>query len=147
MSRIRTVAVGAALALLSGVVRAQSAPAPLAQDSVGPQKTLSAIDAITSARTLLTNLVTAQEKYWYDHGRYSADLKALGVSSGKEGQPRAQLLAAGGSGWTALAEHPSLKGKTCVVFVGNGPELAPISRTSDPKLKAASEGTPACDQP
>jgi hypothetical protein len=146
MSRIRTVAVGAALALLAGVARAQSAPGALAQDSVGPQKTLSAADAITSARALLTNLVTAQEKYWYDHGRYSADLKALGVST-KEGQPKAQLLAAGGSGWTALAEHPSLKGKTCVVFVGNGPELAPISRTPDPKLKAASEGTPACDEP
>jgi hypothetical protein len=147
MSRIRTLAFGTGLALLAGVARAQSAPAPLAQESVGPQKTLSAVEAITSARTLLTTLVTAQEKYWYDHGRYSADLKALGVPSGKDGQPTAQLLAAGASGWTALAEHPSLKGKTCVVFVGNGPELPAVSRTADPKLKVAAEGTPACDQP
>ncbi|HVT40086.1 MAG TPA: hypothetical protein VHE78_13655 [Gemmatimonadaceae bacterium] len=148
MSRIRTVAAGTALALLTSVARAQPAPpASVAQASLGPQKTPSAADAITSARTLLASLVPAQEKYWYNHGRYSADLAALGVSTGKSGQPKARLLAAGGSGWTALAEHPSLRGKTCVVFVGNGPELAAASRTMDPKLKVASEGTPACDQP
>jgi hypothetical protein len=139
VSRLGTLA--AAFALVTGLARAQSTAAPTASDSI---PAASPPETIAAMKLLLRNLVTAQEKYWYDHGKYAADIAALGAASASPGQAQAEVIAAGSSGWSAVARHPSLKGRTCIVYVGNGQSLAPAA---DQKLKAASEGTPACDAP
>ena len=144
MSRIRMLA-GLASLTLPMAAYAQSARNQSVSD-IAPAT--SSLGAIAAVKSLLRDLVTAQEKYWYEHGRYSADVSALGLQAASRDEPAAHVLAAGGSGWTALAAHPGLKGKACMVYVGNGAELATgLPPVTAAKHKGAVEGVPRCDEP
>jgi hypothetical protein len=145
MRRSRSITAAVAVALSAHAAMAQGSPAPSAADSLAP---VSSVDAVTSMKSLLRNLVVLQERYWYNHGTYAKDIAALGLGAAKQGEPAAQLLVAGRYGWAALAQHPSLGGNSCVVYVGNADqELGGEGpTTSAQKLRASVEGAPACDE-
>ena len=78
----------------------------------------------------LRNLVTAEESFFGDSGRYAASLpdERYRTSSGVL-EPNITLTP---DGWTASVDHPGSQ-RTCVIFVG-----------STPKAPAVREGEPAC---
>ena len=145
MLRRLTLALGVVLALTARGAAAQS-PSSSGPDAVAPAGSL---EAVASMKSLLHNVVMLQEKYWYEHGKYASDVTALRLSPGRPGDPVAQVLIAGTYGWAARAQHPSLSGKSCVVYVGNADhELGDDGpATSAQKVRATAEGTPACDEP
>jgi|ERR1035437_948446 hypothetical protein len=104
--------------------------------------------AIEDMRTALRNLITAEERYWNDHGTYATDGSALGIYPTSKGQPSVQVIFAGSRGWTGMATDQSLKGKSCVVYVGNEQELpGGLPKTMAAGIVATGEGVPTCDQP
>ena len=145
MSRRFTLGLGVVLALNARGAAAQS-PSSTAPDAVAPA---SSLEAVASMKSLLHNLVMLQEKYWYEHGKYAADVTALKLSPARQGDPVAQVLIAGSYGWAARAQHPSLAGKSCVVYVGNADQEMGDDgpATSAQRVRATAEGTPACDEP
>lgn len=109
----------------------------------------SAMQAIAEMKSALRNMVTAQEKYWADHGSYTTDLSALGLYPAPAGtRPAAlpQVIFAGGRGWSGIAVNRRLN-RSCVIFVGNADELPLIPRTTRSRVIAANEGEPACERP
>jgi Tfp pilus assembly protein PilE len=123
------------------IASAARAQAPAASDA--EKRT-----AIADTKTALRNLVTAQEKYWADHGSYTTDGKSLGVYPNDRAKPFVQVIMAGSRGWTAVATHPMLKGKTCVLYVGNAQEIGwGLPETRADSTKASQEGAPVCDAP
>ena len=129
---------GLAFVAIASTVRAQ---APVMSDSTKRA-------AITETKSALRNLITAQEKYWADHGSYTTDGKGLGIYPNDRAKPLVQVILAGGRGWTAMATHPLLKGKSCVVYVGIVREIGwGLPETSADHVKAAQEGMPVCDVP
>jgi len=96
---------------------------------------------LASMRSDLRNLVTAEEAYFADHEKYTANLKNLdregpfGSDSGYyptpgNSMPRITLV---GAGWTATIQNPNTR-QVCAVFVGTKTPLPP----------ATEEGAPAC---
>lgn len=85
-------------------------------------------------RSDLRNLVTSQEAFLADSGRYAGDLATLGFESTYG--VTLEIVRAGDSGWSALARH-SHSEQVCGIFVGIGP--APVA--------GAEEGQPQCVTP
>ncbi len=94
--------------------------------------------ALTTMRNDLRNLVTAEEAYFADHAKYTANLKAMpgGFEPGQpfsvtpgNSMPRITLV---GGGWTATIQNPNTR-QGCAIFV-----------CSTPIPPATKEGTPAC---
>lgn len=85
---------------------------------------------IATMKTDLRNLVTAEELWKVDSGRYTSSFPPVvwDVSSGVTGP----TITITGDGWTAAVGHESST-RTCAVFVG--------STTLPP---AVHEGVPAC---
>jgi hypothetical protein len=103
---------------------------------------------IEEMRTALRDLITYEEKYWAVHGSYTTDGSALGIYPASKGQPLVQVIFAGSRGWTGMATDQSLKGKSCVVYVGNEQELpGGLPKTMAAGIVATGEGVPTCDQP
>jgi hypothetical protein len=99
-------------------------------------------------KAALRNLITTQEKYWYDHGSYTTDGVALGTHPAPKDQPvMVQVIFAGSRGWTGIATYRGLKGKSCVVYVGVETELPKIPATWADQTPAKGEGQPTCDAP
>lgn len=115
-------------------------------------QSLPAADRLAQLKTRLRNLVTAQEKYWADHGTYTTDVAALGVfRRPKPGEPRdsiwVQVIQAGGRSWTGRAVHVGDRVKSCVIYVGLLKDF-PSPPTTDGSAKPAEkEGDPVCDAP
>ncbi len=84
----------------------------------------------------LRNLATAQEAYFYDNTAYyngpipNPGVLAFGPSSGVN----IVLSNVTVSGWAATATHVQAPGRTCAIFFGTAPPLAP----------ATAEGEVAC---
>ncbi|SRR6266550_993238 len=97
--------------------------------------------ALTTMRNDLRNLVAAEEAYFADHGKYTANLEAI-ILAGKVEQfgdrfptpgnsaPHITLV---GGGFTATIQNPNTR-KVCAIFVG----------TKTPIPPATIEGSPAC---
>lgn len=96
----------------------------------------------------LRNLLVAEEKYWAEHGTYTTELAALGLYPQPKPRPPflAQVIAAGGRGWSGIAVNRRLN-KSCVIYVGTVDELAVIPRTVKDRILPSSEGAPACEKP
>lgn len=102
-----------------------------------------AIDDMIAA---LRDLVVAQERYFVGHDAYTTDAKAL-ESFPRHGQAQTTVTFAGSGGWSGFATEPSLKGKSCAIYVGtlgSLPNGAPRTKRGVPARK---EGVPACDEP
>ncbi len=95
--------------------------------------------ALNFARADLRNLVTAQEAYFAQHGKYSRDLGLLSwrASSGSS----IKLLVAEDRGWAAELTRPDLAG-TCVMWINVAEDKRPLTA---PSRKVAREGEPLCD--
>ena len=91
---------------------------------------------VASLRNDLRNLVTAEEAYFADHAKYTANLKAIALDgqpfSVTPGNSMPQIMLVG-SGWTATNRNPNTP-QVCAIFVG----------TTTPIPPATTEGTPAC---
>jgi prepilin-type N-terminal cleavage/methylation domain-containing protein len=87
---------------------------------------------IASMRSDLRNLVSAEELFYSDSGRYAADPAHLNV------RPSANMavsLAVGPGYWTATATH---------ALVTDGFSCAIAVNTQNPLVESASDGQPAC---
>ena len=142
-----------AVATIVALLLAVSAPFASAQAPSGALSdsapAIGSLEALAAMKALLRVMVTMQERYWYEHGAYAGDVAALGLAGVKRGEPVARIVTAGAFGWAARTEHPSLDGKSCVIYVGNGDQgldgAGPA--TAAQKLRPTAEGVPACDEP
>jgi hypothetical protein len=101
-------------------------------------------------RAQLRRLVVAQESHYVTHGTYTTDLAALSMLPTSEMRRSGAVVTvvfAGGRGWTALATHRALPGKSCVMFVGEETDVPRIPRTAAHGFIPIEEGTPRCDDP
>jgi hypothetical protein len=113
-----------------------------------PAHQLDAKATIGDMKTALQDLIVAQEKYFSDHGTYMTDGSALGIYPLKSGQPLVQVIFAGSRGWTGMATDRSLKGKSCVVYIGIEKELpGGTPKTMAAGTPAQTEAVPVCDEP
>jgi general secretion pathway protein G len=84
---------------------------------------------IAAMKSDLRNLVTLEENYFAQNGKYTTDLgSGYNVSAGND-RP---IITLSGDGWTATIASPSA-GQMCAVFMG-----------STPVPPATKEGAPAC---
>ena len=119
---------------------------------------------LTDMKVALHDLVVAEEKYFSEHGTYTTDGLALGVwpvksrqqqgpSMDATGDPQpskvsVQVIFAGSRGWTGMATDPSMKGKSCVVYIGSEKELpGGVPKTMAAGISAQTEAVPVCDEP
>jgi hypothetical protein len=99
-------------------------------------------------RQQLRNLVTAQEKYWADHGTYTTDVAALGFFRPRVTAPDTvwiQVVQAGGRSWWGRAVHLAQRGKSCIIYVGTMEDFTAPPTTDAAKVRAQREGDPICD--
>ena len=94
-------------------------------------------------KTVLRNVVAAQDKYRATHGVFSSSVEALRLRPGSD--VKVQIVNATESGWRAKASHGARPGRSCVVFVG---KLATMEapRTDGDHEMAGEERVPLCDR-
>ena len=140
--------------LLASPIIARAQQTPVARQAGSARKLTVAdtsvpeADAIKLMEYALRRLVLAEEKYWRDHGSYTADMAALGIFVRGRGLSRdsawAQVVLAGSTGWTGMARHPALPGKSCVIQINPASQL-PVVRTAKQQKEPRSDGLPICD--
>ena len=91
---------------------------------------------LASLRNDLRNLVTAEEAYFADHAKYTANLKAIALSGQPfsvtpgNSTPRITLV---GGGWTATIQNPNTR-QVCAIFVGST-AIAPATKEGRPECQ------------
>ena len=96
---------------------------------------------VASLRNDLRNLVTAEEAYFADHGKYTANLEAIILAMKVEqsgdrfptpgnSTPRITLV---GGGWTATIQNPNTR-QVCAIFVGST-AIAPATQEGKPECQ------------
>jgi type IV pilus assembly protein PilA len=78
---------------------------------------------VSSIKSDLRNLMSAQEAYYYDYQTYASSLSQLQVQKSKGVD--LQIFDANAVGWAATATHPQAYPLTCGVFVAGAPQRAP----------------------
>jgi type IV pilus assembly protein PilA len=80
---------------------------------------------ITSMRSDLRNLATAQESYYYTNDSYSSNIATLNytTSSGVS----IAIPAADSGGWSAVATHALVATEKCAVYFGTASSVAPAT--------------------
>ncbi len=118
--------------------------------------------AIKQMTARLRTVLIAQEGHYSDHGTYTTSMTALGRYESSLAMPKppkpgapvlpvrrdsvsVQIIFAGGRGWTGIASHWGLRGRSCVVYVGMPEELPKVPITRADRRTPAEEGVPACD--
>jgi len=93
---------------------------------------------VAGMKSDLRNLVTAEENYLGDHGKYTTD---MGPDYHYSADNRPPTITLTGDGWTALMTNPNTT-ERCAVFVGSTP-LSPATREAAPACaQGASTTTP-----
>jgi prepilin-type N-terminal cleavage/methylation domain-containing protein len=83
---------------------------------------------VTTLKTDLRNLVTAQEAYLADAGTYyNGPVPAAGLQFTASSGVTLTITEASASGWAAAATHAGAPGWTCAVFVGGATPPAPAT--------------------
>ena len=144
-----------------GAVALGAVPATLAAQADGPiaAETMSIalpvvarapITALDSARTAVHSLVVAQETYFAMRGTYTTDLVGLREIGRLRPHPGIafNVAYAGGTSWRGSATPTSVRGKSCVVFVG-AVDAFPLvaTRAEQRRPTEKQEGQPVCDAP
>ena len=80
---------------------------------------------LTSIKSDLRNLATAEEAYFYQNGTYSSSLIAINVNP----SPGVTFTfgTVTGGGWGASATHPQAFPITCALFMGGVPAVSPAT--------------------
>src|SRR5512133_4349772 len=100
----RVLSASSLAALLATPIAAQQPAAPAASATAQD----SATQVIAEMKSALRHLVTAQERYWSEHGTYTTDVSALGFYPAPKGTRPSflpQVIFAGGRGWSGIAVH------------------------------------------
>jgi hypothetical protein len=131
-------------ALLIGVLALVACPVlagPAAAQAEAPATASDRLEA------WLRRLVTAQESYYADHGTYTTDLAALRLLPAvRQDSVWIRVLHAGGRSWTADAGHRSVRGKSCVIYIGALEDFPSVPKTSEAGLGPEEEAIPVCDE-
>jgi hypothetical protein len=117
--------------------------------------------AIKQMTAKLRTVLIAQEGHYTDHGTYTTSMTALGRYESSLSIPKTraaapatpvrrdsvsvQVIFAGGRGWTGIASHWGLRGRSCVVYVGMAEELPKLPITRTDRRTPTEEGVPTCD--
>jgi hypothetical protein len=143
-SRTRTLTIALASALACATLHAQTA-------ETRPPRDLGAIvmpsEAIEEMKTALRELIAAEEKIYGDHDTYTTSVTALDRYVVYHGQVQVQVTFASKRAWTAVATEPSLKGKSCVIYVGAAKDIQNSAPKTMGGVVAKEEGVPVCDEP
>ena len=77
----------------------------------------------------LRNLATAQEAYSYQFATYYNGPIPSGGVIPFDPSPSVTIVLSGvsGAGWAAVATHSQAPGRTCALFFGNAPPVAPAT--------------------
>jgi hypothetical protein len=108
---------------------------------------------VSQMRSRLRSLAVSQEAYHADHGTYTTDLGALGLTPASRVTPRdsimVQVVHAGGRSWTARAIY-RVRGRelraSCVIYVGDPRDFPSPVTTDRVGAHATEEGVPLCDR-
>jgi hypothetical protein len=113
--------------------------------------------ALKQMTARLRSVLAAQEIHYSDHGTYTTSMTALGkydavlsparATTGRRDSVSVQVIFAGGRGWTGIASHWGLRGRSCVVYVGMAEELPKLPMTRADRKTPTEEGVPMCDAP
>ena len=143
-TRTRTLTIALASALACGTLHAQTA-------EKRPPRDLGTVvvpsEAIDQMKTALRELIAAEEKIYGDHDTYTTSVTALDRYVVYHGQVQIQVTFASQRAWTAVATEPSLKGKSCVIFVGAVKDVPNGAPKTMGGVVAKEEGAPVCDEP
>jgi hypothetical protein len=136
---------------------------PAATTATTPPVNAAAELAIKEMTARLRTVLIAQEGHYSDHGTYTTSMTSLGRYESSLAMPKppkpgaapivpvrrdsvsVQIIFAGGRGWTGIASHWGLRGRSCVVYVGMPEELPKVPITRADRRAPAEEGVPACD--
>lgn len=142
---------------------APQAPTPAGSTAAATPVNPAADAAIKQMIAKLRTVLIAEEGHYSDHGTYTTSMTSLGRYESslampkppKPGVPAAvpvrrdsvsvQIIFAGGRGWTGIASHWGLRGRSCVVYVGMPEELPKVPITRADRRTPTEEGVPACD--
>jgi len=135
-----------------GVLRAQQqsvavAPTAASAAAATAHPTAASTTVVARMSATLRRLVIVEEGYWAAHGTYTTDVAALGMMRRSRDSVLVVVRFAGGGGWSARATHPAVKGKSCVVYVGDPADLPALPTTAADATRPAQEGEPVCDEP
>jgi hypothetical protein len=159
---LTTLAVLAAASLAPALAHGQQqqgasqsgAPAAAAIGGAAAPANPAAERAIKQMTSKLRNLLAAQENHYNDHGTYTTSMTSIGKYdpsfvpanvAKRRDSVSVQIIFAGGRGWTGIASHWGLRGRSCVVFVGIPEELPKLPITRADRRTPTEEGVPACD--
>ena len=123
------------LARIAFVAAVLSAPSVLCAQTAEQDSVRSAMIQVKSD---LRNLVTAQERYFYDHSEYAADLASLAFrhSTGVT----VTLTATQKNAWAAEARSPQMPNWVCGIYINLAEQYRPkVSVETN-----AAEGEPRC---
>jgi hypothetical protein len=120
-----------------------------AQDVSAPHavaiRPLKAADTL-ELKSLLRDLVVAEEAFWGDHGSYTSDLRALGFFARRSKGYGAIVIFAGGRSWSGQTYQPdNLPAAGCAVFVGETADFASPPATPRDATRLEDQGDPRCD--
>ena len=160
-STFTALAAAAVVALSPALSHAQQSttqtgtPAGATAAAVTPMNTAD-ITAIRQMTAKLRNVLAAQEAVYAEHGTYTTSMTTLAkhdpslsirATAGRRDSVSVQIIFAGGRGWTGMASHWALRGKSCVVYVGMADELPKLPATRADRRTPTEEGVPVCDAP
>jgi hypothetical protein len=120
---------------------------------VAPVNT-AAEQAIKQMIAKLRSVLAAQEMVYNEHGTYTTSMTTLSkydpslsmrATAGRRDSVSVQVIFAGGRGWTGIASHWGLRGKSCVVYVGIADELPKLPITRADRRTPTEESVPICD--
>jgi hypothetical protein len=134
---------------------AQQPTAPAASTTAVAPANAAAEQAIKQMINKLRNVLAAQEGYYSENGTYTTNMTVLGrfdsglapakMNSTRHDSVSVQVIFAGGRGWTGIASHWGLRGRSCVVYVGIAEELPKLPITRADRRTPTEEGVPICD--
>jgi hypothetical protein len=158
---LTTLAALAAAVLVPTLARSQQQQgatqptAPAAGTTAVAPVNAAAEQAIKQMTSKLRNVLAAQEGYYSDNGTYTTNMTVLGrydsglapakMNSTRHDSVSVQVIFAGGRGWTGIASHWGLRGRSCVVYVGIAEELPKLPITRADRRTPTEEGVPICD--
>jgi prepilin-type N-terminal cleavage/methylation domain-containing protein len=87
---------------------------------------------VTAMKSDLRNLVTAEEAFFSDSSKYTANLTAMSFQQSTG--VNAPTISVGSGYWTATVSHTQLSGVSCGIGVN----------TTNPLVTTAAEGEPVC---
>jgi hypothetical protein len=98
-------------------------------------------------RMRLRELTVAEEQKYNETNTYTTDLSTLMLQKRTGDVVVLRVTFAGPAGWSAEATHPTLPGKSCVVYAGPANLLPKVPETMADHTQPLGERDLVCDKP